>query len=100
MLLRLSIQKKPQSQPDKSQRAGNHEGPTPSHVHGDPRNYERCDDGAEVCTGIEYSGGECSLLPGEPFGYRLDAGWENTCLPKSQSGARDNKAGKGASDCV
>src|SRR5258708_12384111 len=100
MLLRLSIEEKPESQPDESQRASDHEGPTPSPVHCDPGNYERGDDGAEVCAGIEYSGGECSFFLGEPFGHCFDARRKNACLAKTQRGPGNAKPVKGPSNSV
>src|SRR5258708_7926015 len=73
MLLRLAKEAQPKDQPDETDSARGDKRPRPAPAQVNPRDGERCDDRADIRSGIEDAGGQRALLSWKPFGDDLDA---------------------------
>src|SRR3981189_2643387 len=76
MLVRSSIQRQPERQPKKSERASKQKRPSPAKVQRNPRDEQGRNDGADVRTRIEDARRQRSFFFGEPLSDALDTGWK------------------------
>src|SRR6185369_2932343 len=92
MFFRTSIESPPREEPDESDRARCDECSAPAVPDRYDRNDEWCHKRADVCAGVEDSGGECALFFWKPFGHCFDRSGKVSRFTKTEEEARDAKA--------
>src|SRR5262245_50252326 len=96
MLFRLPVEKPPENDPEKTDRAGDDERLLPAVRQGDPRHDERRDDRADIAPGVEDAGREGAFLPREPLRYRLNGSREVPRLADAEGETRGGKSHNGS----
>src|ERR1044072_3171378 len=97
MLFGPAIKREPEEEPRETNRTRKYECPTPTETRRDPRHSQRCDNRANIRSGVEDSRRERALFLRKPFGDSLDRCGKVSCFTYTERCTSNTKTKRRAS---
>src|SRR6185369_1429601 len=91
MFFGSSIESPPRDEPEKTNRTGNDKRRAPTPFVSNPGHDERCDERADVCAGVENTGGQRTFFFRKPLRHRFDRSGEISRFTEAKKEASDAK---------